>query len=180
VGGRLWTSLLIGAVAGGTFFAAIQQAASGLIGREPWNWAEMTVVVVIWVAVWPPLMWLLQRAIDRRNLPQSPSGQVRVRQSRLVAPAMKAGRLPSDADPGVWRRALREEVRELSGQRLLAVVASAVGAGVIGASAVLANDNAVGIWAVAVVVATGGSVAFTWCHRRLGMAHRLLAELASP
>jgi len=168
----------MGGVVAGSFFAATQQAVSGLLGRDPWNWAEMVVVALLWAVLWPPLMWLMQKTTNDRRFPQSPSGQVRVRQFRLVSPAIAAGSLPNDAEPGVWRRALRAEVQELSGQRLVAVVGSAVGAGVIGASAVVANNNAWAVWAVAGVVATGGLVAFRLCSQRLRMADRLLGELA--
>jgi hypothetical protein len=78
----------------------------------------------------------------------------------------------------VWRRALRAEVQEWNGQRWLAVVVGGVGAAGIGASAVVANGNAWGVWLVAVVVAAEGAVAYRCSERRLRAVRRLQAELA--
>ena len=113
-----------------------------------------------------------------RFAPQSPSGRVRTRQSRLVAPAVRSGVLPRDVDPVVSRRALRVEAREWNDQRWPAVVVTGLGSVAIGAAAVVADDDAWGVWLVAVVVAAEGLVVFRWSDRRRRVAERLLAELA--
>lgn len=163
-------------LAAGIFVGGFQQAVGGLVGGEPWNWAEMAVYGSVWALLAPPAMWLVWRAVDRGPFPQSPSGQVRARQSKLVAPAMRSGVLPADADPDVWQRALRAEVQEWNSQRWLAVVFAVVGVGIIGAAAVVANDNAWGVWMVAIVVAAEGVVAYRWSERQLQTARRLQAE----
>ena len=175
--GPRWGLLLMLGLAAGIFVGGFQQAAGGLVGGEPWNWAEMAAYVVVWAVFGPPVMWLMRRAVDRDRLPQSPSGRVRARQSKLVASAMRSGALPPGADPEVWRRALRVEVQEWTSQRWLAVGFAVVGVGVIGAAAVVANDNAWGVWLVAIVVAAEGVVAYRWSERRLQTARRLQAEL---
>lgn len=147
------------------------------MGGEPWNWAEMAVYGLGWALLAPPAMWLVRRAVDRGRLPQSPSDEVRVRQSKLLAPAMRSGVLPPDADPDVWRRALRDEVQEWNSQRWLAVVFAVLGVGIIGAAAAVADDNAWGVWLVAIVVAVEGVVAYRWAERRLQTARRLQAAL---
>ncbi|MDK3257258.1 hypothetical protein [Blastococcus capsensis] len=130
--GPRWGLLLALGLAAGIFVGGFQQAVRGLVGGEPWNWAEMAVYVVRWAVLGPPAMWLAWRAVDRGRLPQKSSAQVRTRQSRLVASAMRSGVLPPDPDHELWRRALREEVREWNGQRWVAVVFAVVGGGVMG------------------------------------------------
>ena len=151
----------------GVYAGGVRQALSGLLAGEPWNWAEMGVTVLLWGLLWTPATWLGRWVAERGVLRRDPSAGVRARRSRLVVPAMEAGVLPADADPLVWRRALRDEVQEWGSLRWLAAVFAAVASGGIGAAAVLANDNAVGVWLVAAVVAAEG-----WAvHRRAG--HRL-------
>ena len=133
------------------------QAAGGLIGGEPWNWADMALYVLCWSVLGPAAVWLGLRMAARFGLPQYPSARVRGAQSEVIAPAMRSGDLPADAEPDVWQRALRGEVREWNGQRWLAAVTAGLGAVAIGAAAVVANDNAWGVWLVAVVVAACAS-----------------------
>jgi hypothetical protein len=175
--GPRWGVLLALGLAVGIFVGGVQQAVRGLAGGEPWDWAEMAVYVAVWAVLGPPVMWLVRRAVDRGRLPQSPSAQVRARQSRLVAPAMRSGVLPPEADPDVWQRALRAEGRDWNSQRWLAAAFGVVGVGLIGAAAVVANDNAWGVWLVAIVVAAEGVVANRWSERRLRTTRRLQAEL---
>ena len=75
------------------------------------------------------------------------------------------------------RRVLAAEVRQWNGLRWLAAIYAAVVASLVGFAAVIANDNAGGVWAVGVIVAAGGLGTFRWCGRRLRIARRLLAEL---
>jgi peptidoglycan/LPS O-acetylase OafA/YrhL len=90
---------------------------------------------------------------------------------------VRSGSLPPDADADLWRRVLVAEVRQWNCLRWLAAVYAAVVAGLVGLAAVVANDNAWGVWAVAVTVAAVGLVAFRWSDRRRRVARRLLAEL---
>jgi hypothetical protein len=122
---RTWPLVLVPGLAMGVVAGGFSQASAGLVSGERWNWAEMAAYVVAWAVFWPPVMWLVRRAIDRGRLPQSPTARVRVGQSRLVAPAIRSGVLPPDADPDVWQRALRDEVREWNGRRWLAVFRTA-------------------------------------------------------
>jgi len=176
---RRWGPLLLMGVAVGIFVGAMQQAVRGLLSGELWSWAEMGLYGVVWAVVMPPVWWLVFRAVDGGRFPQSPSARVRAQQSKLVSPALAAGALPADADPTVWRPALDGEVRDWSGQRWLFVVFTVVGAGSIGAAAVVANGNDWRVWAVALVVAAEGLVAFRWSKRQLRTARLLVAELAT-
>ncbi len=173
-----WCGLLLvlGAIAG-IVVGGFQQAVRGLVGGEPWNWAEMAVYVVGWAVLGPPVMWLAWRAADRSLRQQSPATPVGPARRRFVAPAMQSGALPADADPELWRRVLTAEVRQWNGLRWLAAVYGAVLAVLIGLAAVIANDNASGVWALALIVAAVGLVAFRWAGRRLRVARRLQAEL---
>jgi hypothetical protein len=72
---------------------------------------------------------------------------------------------------------LAAEVRQWNGLRWLAAVYAAVVASLVGLAAVVANDNAWGVWAVALIVAAVGLAAFRWSGRRLRTARRLQAEL---
>ncbi len=175
--GRWWDLLLVLGVIAGIFVGGFQQAVLGLVGGEPWNWAEMAVYVVGWAVLGPPAMWLAWRAADPSLRQQSPATPVGPARRRFVAPAMRSGSLPADADADVWRRVLAAEARQWNGLRWLAAVYGAVVASLIGLAAVVANDNAWGVWAVALIVAAVSLAAFRWSGRRLRIARRLQAEL---
>ncbi len=138
----------------------------------------MAVSVLVWALLGPPMMWLLHRAITGGHVPTEPLRTGRARRERLVAPAMRAGVLPPDPEPDVWRRALTAEVREWNGQRWVAGVFAGVGAGLIGAAAVVANDNApvCGWWRP--WWPPKGAAVYRWSDRGLRTARRLLEELA--
>lgn len=151
----------------------------GLLSRERWNWAEMAVYALA-VGLVMPWAWRLGwMAAERGWVPQNPSAAVRARRSKLVAPALRAGSLPPDADPNEWRPALRTAAQESNGQRWLCVALAVLGGGLIGAAAVVANDNAPGVWAVAVLVAAEGMVGFRLWSARLRVAQRLHAQIAT-
>lgn len=170
--------LVVVAAAAGFFVGSSQQAVNGLIGGERWSWAELAVYVVLWAVLMPPVWWLSVRAVDREWLPQHPSARVRARQSELVRPAMAGDTVPSDADPTVWRRALEDEIRQWNGLRWLSGVFPLGVAALVGAAAGFRNGNDWGVWAVALVVAAEGPIAFRWSDRQLRSARRLMAELA--
>jgi Flp pilus assembly protein TadB len=65
----------------------------------------------------------------------------------------------------------------LNGLRWVVVFFSGLGAVLIGAAAEVANDNAWGVWAVALVVAAAGLAACRLPQRRLRMVRRLQAQL---
>ncbi|MCW2703239.1 MAG: hypothetical protein JWQ37_1234 [Blastococcus sp.] len=175
--GQCWGLLLVLGVTAGIFVGGFQQAVLGLVSGEPWNWAEMAVYVVGWAVLGPPAMWLVWKAADRSVRQQAPATLVGPARRRFVAPAMRSGSLPADAEPELWRRVLTAEVRQWNGLRWLAAVYAAVVAVLIGVAAVIANDNAWGVWVLALIVAAVGLVAFRWSERRLRIARRLQAEL---
>jgi hypothetical protein len=140
--GPRWVLLLILGVIAGVFFGGFQQAGVGLVSGEPWNWAGMAVYVVVWAVFGPPAMWLAWTVVDRSLRQQSPSTPVGPARRRFVAPAMRSGVLPVDADPELWRRVLTAEVRQWNGLRWLAAVYAAVVASLVGLAAVVANDSA--------------------------------------
>jgi hypothetical protein len=175
--GPRWGLLLVLGVAGGVFVGSFQQAVLGLVRGEPWNWAEMAVYVVGWAVLGPPAMWLAWRAVDRSIRQRSRSTPVGPARRRFAEPAMRSGALPVDAEPELWRRVLTAEVRQWNGLRWLAAVYAAVVAGLTGLAAVVANDNAWGVWIFALIVAAVGLVAFRWSRRQLRIARRLQAAL---
>jgi hypothetical protein len=172
-----WGLLLVLGVAAGIFAGGFQQALLGLVSREPWNWAEMAVYVVGWAVFGPPAMWVAWRAVDRSVRQQSPSTPVGPARRGFVAPAMRSGVLPVDADPELWRRVLTAEVRQWNDLRWLAAVYAAVVASLVGLAAVVAKDSAWGVWAVALFAGAVGLTAFRWSGRRLRIARRLQADL---
>ncbi|MGY1664840.1 hypothetical protein [Geodermatophilus sp. SYSU D00696] len=175
--GQWWGLSLVLGVTAGIVVGGSQQAVRGLVGGEPWNWAEMAVYVVGWAVLGPPVMWLAWRAADRSLRQQSPATPVGPARRRFVAPATRSGALPADAEPELWRRVLAAEVRQWHGLRWLAAVYGAVVASLIGLAAVVANDNAWGVWAVATIVAVVSLAAVRWSGRRLRVAQRLQADL---
>lgn len=172
-----WGLLLLLGIIAGVLVGGVQQAVRGLVSGEPWNWAGLAVHVVAWAVLGPPAMWLALRAAGRSLRQQSPDSPVGPARWRFVAPAMRVGALPADAEPELWRRLLTAGVRQWNGLRWSAAVYGAVVAGLIAFAAGIANDNAPGAWALAIVVAAVGSAAFHWCGQRLRLARRLQAEL---
>jgi hypothetical protein len=172
-----WGLLLVLGAAAGVFVGGFQQAVLGLVSGQPWNWAEMAVYVVGWAVLGPPAMWLAWRAADRSLRQQSPATPVGPARRRFVAPAMRSGSVPADADADVWRRVLAAEARQWNGLRWLAAVSGAVDASLIGLAAVVANGHDWGVWAVALIVAAVSLAAFRWSERRHRIARGLLAEL---
>jgi hypothetical protein len=85
--------------------------------------------------------------------------------------------LPDDIDRNAWRRAMRDEKRELEVLRWAWLIPSAIVAVLTGVAAVRANDNAWTVWAVAVVVAADVAIAVRLTGPRLRTTRRLLAEL---
>lgn len=175
--GRLWAFSLVLGVVAGIFLGGFQQAVRGLVSEEPWNWAETAVYVVVWAVLGPPAMWLAWRTTDRSFRHQRLATPVGSARRRFVAPAMRSGALPADAEPELWGRVLTAEVRQWNGLRWLAAVYAAVVAVLIGLAAVTANDNAWGVWLLALIVAGVGLVAFRWSGRRLRIARRIQEEL---
>lgn len=174
---RRWRYLLIYGIAAGILVSGTQQAVRSLSSGEPWNWAEMGLVALGWPVLWTPAMWLLWRAVDRGQFPQSPARRDRDQRSTYISSAIAAGALPPDPNLAAWRRALREEGRESNVLRGVVAFFTGVGAVLIGAAAVVANDNAWGVWAVALVVAAEGLTAFLVHHRRLRQVRHLQALL---
>jgi hypothetical protein len=172
--------MLAAGVALGLFVGAVQQSLHGLLSRESWNWAEMALYAVGWGLLAPPAWWLGRRAGESGWVPQHPSAAARARRSKLVAPAVRAGALPADADPEVWRPALLGAMHEMRGQRWLAVALAVVGGGLTGAAAAVANDNAWSVWAVAVVVTAEGLLGCRLWTVRLRVARRLRASIQTP
>ena len=139
----------------------------------------MSVHVVAWAVLGPPIWLAFSRAVDRGNLPLRPSGRTRIRQARLISRAMTTGTVPPDADPAVWRPSLRGEVRELVLNRWLTVAFTVAVSGSIGTTAAVANGNDWRVWAVAFVVAAEGLIVLRWSERRLRTARQLLGQLSS-
>jgi hypothetical protein len=166
----IWGSL-------GVLVAALQQALTGLIGGDRWNWAWMVGHATGLALAWPFGWWLGVRAVARGLIPQSPARRARDERLRVVRRAIAAGALPTDAEPSWWRAALRSEIRELRLATWIFAGLCAVAAGLVGASAVIANDNAVGVWAVAVFLVTVPAVAVRWIRSQLRVARRLQASV---
>jgi drug/metabolite transporter (DMT)-like permease len=173
----LWGLWLILGVTAGVVIGSSQQAVRGLVAQERWNWAETAAYVVVWAVLGPPAIWAAWTAADRSVRQQSGATPVGPSRRRFVAPAMRSGSLPADAEPELWRRVLTAEVRQWNGSQWLAAVYAAVVAVLIGLAAAIANDNNWGVWALALIVAAVGLVAFRWSRRQLRIARRLQAEL---
>jgi hypothetical protein len=174
-----WRFPLLFGLSIGLGYGALGQAVHGLLDHQRWNWADMAVSGGLWAVICTPTWWLshraARRAVDRGWLSPSPARRARDEQVGLVKPAIDAGALPRDADPDVWRPALRGVARELNGLRWTAGGLLALAA-LIGAAAAVGNHNAWPVWAVAVLFAAEGVAAFRWLGRRRHVVRRLLAE----
>ena len=91
--------------------------------------------------------------------------------------ALENSALPPDPNPAAWRRALRESAGELDGWRWCWWVANALVAALVAVAAVVANDNAWTVWAVALAVAAQAVVVTRPATTKLRTIRRLLAQL---
>lgn len=162
----------------GVTVGGIQQASRTLLGGTPWNWAEMALYVLLWTAIMPPAWRLIGRTAGRSVVSHGPVVRTRAQLDELIASALRVGALPADANPDFWRPALTDEARRLEVARWASVGAAVVGSGLIGAAALVADDDGWTVGAVAVVVAALGVVAARWFGRELQVARRLLADPA--
>ena len=163
----------------GVLSGAGVEASGGAFFGEPWHWGEMALRVVLFAVLVPPSWWLARRAVDRGWLSQHPAARDRDRRLQLLAPVLRSGALPPDIDPDAWRRGLRDTARELNALRWCWLVSSAVIAALTAVAAVVANDDAWSVWAVAVLVAVNGSAGFVLAGRRRRTALRLRKELSA-
>lgn len=179
--GRRWRVWLILSLSIGVYYGAVQQSVHGLLSHERWNWTDMAVYGGAWAVVWLPAQLSGQaaarRLLDRGWISKSPARRRRDREERLIKPAIDAGTLPPGAEPEVWRPALRAQARELNLARWLTAVGLTAVAGLVGAAAEVANNGALGVWAVAFVVSAEGLAACHVLGRRRRVVHRLLTQL---
>ena len=154
-----------------------QEALRGLGQGEAWSWASMTAHAVPLVFVWFGIGWLVNRMSVQGWHPPGSARQLREERSRIVAPVLAAGRLPEGTDPQLWRRPLQDEARELAVTCLVWRGLSALVVCLVAAAAVMADDGAWTVWAVAAVVAVRGVLLPRRSARRLRAVRRLLGDL---
>ena len=162
----------VGVLGGGT-----QQAVRGLVGGERWNWVEFVAYTLTMVVVLPPAVRLSRWAVDSGRFGQNHARRDRDQRSRLVAEAIEAGAIPPDGSAAAWQRALRDDIRETNGLRWGIVSVTALGAVLIGAAAVVANDNAPAVWAVVLALTAQSLAVVLPSGRRLRVARQLVREL---
>ena len=176
---RVWGVLSLSV---GFFYGSVQQSVHGLFDRDRWNWGEMAVVSAVWAALWLPAtlfgQWVGRRGVERGWVPTSPARRRQDGYEQLVEPALAAGALPADADPDTWRPALEAQVRDAKVMRWCVLVPLAGCSALVAAAAIAANDNAWGVWTVAVVLLAEGVVGFALLGRPVGRIDRLLAQLS--
>lgn len=179
--GRRWRFWLILSLSVGIYYGAVQQSLHGLLSHERWNWTDMAIYGGVWAVIWLPVQLLGQSvartAIDRGWIRKSPARRRLDRAEQLIKPAIEAGMLPRDAQSQVWGPALLTAAQEVNSLRWVMGAGLTIVAGLVGASAALVNDNALGIWVLAAVVVAEGAVAYQLPTRRLRVIRGLLAQL---
>lgn len=164
----------VGVLGGGA-----QQAVRGLVGDEPWNWVRFVAYTLTMALVLPPAVRLSRRAVDSDWFPPNPARRDRDQRSRAVSAAIEAEAVPPDGSPAAWERALRDDIRETGGLRWLLVGVTALVVVLIAAAAVVANDNAPAVWAVALALTAQGLAVVRRVERRLRGARRLLRDVGT-
>lgn len=179
--GRRWRIWVPISLSMGIYYGSIQQSVHGLLSHERWDWTEMAIIGGLWAVLWWPAQLLgqafAQKCLDWGWVSKTPARRRRDEQQALIKPAIESGTLPADAEPEVWRPALRAAVHELNILRWTTMIGLAAMAGTIGAAATIANDNAWGVWAVAILVAAEGMAVFQLLGRRLLLIRQLLHQL---
>ena len=158
-------------LAGSCYLAARQEAAVGLLRRAEWNWAEMAVyggvcaLGMAAVAGMQRVGWLPARG-DRDC-------------RAMLQTALETAQLPSGARPDAWHRLVRQEADEARQGRRLAAGLMGLVAVLVAVAAVVANDNAWTLWALAVALGAFVVVPVRALRRREERARALLARLDS-
>ena len=166
------------ALAVGLIVGASHEAVAGLIGRDRWNWAEFALYFGMWALLTPFLAWWQRWLRARPSLREHPDVRNRRWREENVTPVLHSGVLPVGIDRNAWRRPVRDENQEQEVRLWTWLGLNLVVAALTGVAAVVANDNAWTVWAVAVVVAAQGAVGARLMEPRLRTARRLLAELS--
>ena len=167
------------ALAVGVLTGAAQESVSSLLGDESWSWPAMaartSVTAVGWLLAW----WLAHEALGRGWISPGPARRRDEERRQLLGPVLLSGRLPEGTEPRAWRRPLRDEARLLGTVCWLWWLLSASVAGLTATAAVVADDNAWPVWAVALAVAVQGVLLPRGPARKRRTARRLLAELGT-
>lgn len=177
--GQRWGALFAVGFGAGVFVGGTEQALRGLLDGTRWNWAEMGLYILLWAVIMPPFWWLMARTAGRGSVSRGPIVRTRAQLKELIGSALRAGALPLQANPDFWRPALADEALRWNVLRWVSVGYAVVGGGVVSAAAVIADHNARGTWAVAVLLVAGGLAAFRVSAQRLHVARRLLREVAT-
>jgi hypothetical protein len=175
---RRWRTVVAAALAVGLLYGASREAFSGVIGNDRWNWAEMAVYCMAWALVMPLIWGSTRWMVDRAWFPQNPARKDQERAAEILRPVLRSGVLPDDIDRGAWRRAMRDAKQQLEAGFWFWLGVNLIIAALTAAAAIVANDNAWTVWAVAVVVAAQGAVGARLLWPKLRTARRLLAELS--
>jgi hypothetical protein len=169
---RSWGFLLLLAVAVGVYAGAVTEALLGLFRREPWNWAAMA-----GRAVGPAIGWVLVYALQNVGLFPTREARQRREGNPGTMTAIATGVLPSDADPRRWHWWLELDRREPNQVRWAILALWVPGGVLVAAAAAIPNDNAWGVWLLAVALLALTLLLVRRLTRRIGTADRLLDEL---
>lgn len=156
---RSRAGVVVVALAVGLYAASGAQATSSLASGDPWDWAETL------------FRWALYAVLGGAVLGFTHSGvfgspEQRARRAELRA-ALRTGELPAGADPDAWRPRLTAEAREFRQAGWAVLVLSQVVAVLVAAAAVVPNDSAPRVWALAVALSLFVVVPLRWCTGRL-------------
>lgn len=162
----------VAALVAGGYAGAGAQAADGLIARESWGWVEMLARGALYALMAALITWLRRSGLGLSQDQREGAAEVRA--------ALASGALPVGARPGAWRRAVAHEVSELRRSRWIGGVLAMLIAALVAVAAVVANDNARPVWALAIVLAAFAVVPVRWLTRRADRAEALLARLNTP
>ena len=159
--------MLVVALSVGLYAAAGAQATRSLSSGDPWDWGDTLYRWVLYTVLGAVVV-----GFTRSGVFGSPDQ--RARRAELRA-ALRTGELPAGADPDAWRPRLVAEEREFRRARWAVLALTQLVAVLVAAAAVVRNDNAPGVWALAVVLSVFVVVPLRWCTGRL----RRLRELQS-
>ena len=161
--------VVVVALVAGCYAAAGAQATRSLSSGDPWDWGE-TLFRWILYAVMGTVIGALTRL--------GPVGASDKRAERAaLRTALRTGELPDGVGPDAWRALLAAEDREYRRARWAVLVLFQLIAVLVAAAAVVVNDSAPGVWALALTLAVLVVVPLGWLAGRRRRVRTLLAHL---
>ena len=166
-----WRRTAVVALAAGGYAAAGATASRSLLREEPWDWVRL---LVNW-ALYAFLAVVVGRVVRSRLFLTYDDREARI----ALGEAIRTGELPAGAERDVWRARLAAEHRQFRRARWALPALTQLVALLVAAAALAADEEAAGVWALAVALSASVVVPLRWWRGRLRRVQELQVRLES-